>query len=138
VITLKQFIVGKWNLAVYQNDKPAYQSEATNLEALTDYLRREGRRRRDVVMFDRYVGRASALLMTLCRPTKVYAGVISDGGAEIFEQSNIPFEAGETVNWLTGRASADMCRFEKLAQGRTAEELWCILNKHGNIAKAPG
>lgn len=123
MFTRDQFLSSTASLVVFHGDEIAFESDASDLRPLVTYLGQIEPSGDDVTIFDRYVGRAAALLMTLVEPIKVYTGVISDGGAAVLEQFSIPFEASERVAYLMGVASADMCRWEKAAIGRSAEEL---------------
>lgn len=82
-----------------------------------------------IIIYDKYIGRAAALLMTKLNPVKVYTPVISKFGREIFEQYHIDFQADKEVTYLMGIASDDMCRWEKLTVGKSPDEFWAMLNE---------
>lgn len=127
--TLRQFLDSDLSLVIYDGDLELFSSRASNLEPLVAFMEKDVPAGNALVVFDRYVGRAAALLISGLKPQKVYTGVISDGGVLVFEEAGIVFEARERAKFLMGVASEDMCRWEKLAQGKSADELLVELKK---------
>lgn len=126
--TLAEFLETDLSLIIYDDGRELFRSTASNLEPLVAFLKMGINTRGAVTVFDRYVGRAAALLISTLRAKKVYTGVISEGGAVVFEETGLEFEAGERAKYLMGVASADMCRWEKMAVGKTPQELLAALN----------
>ena len=129
MFTKDQFLGSTASLVVYHGEEAAFESDASDLRGLVTYLGQTELGRNDVTIFDRYIGRAAALLMTLIKPIKVNTGTISEGGAAVLEEHTIPFEADEKVTYLMGVASEGMCRWEKMAVGKSSEELLTELQK---------
>ncbi|MCK4632789.1 MAG: DUF1893 domain-containing protein [candidate division Zixibacteria bacterium] len=123
MFTKDQFLSSTASLIVFHGDEVAFESDDSDLRPLVAYLGQTELGRNDVTMFDRYVGRAAALLMSRIKPIKVNTGTISEGGAVVLDEHAIPFEAKEKVTYLMGVASQDMCRWEKMAVGKSSEEL---------------
>jgi hypothetical protein len=125
--TLKEFLDGPDALAVYCENELVFQSRAGGLKPLLDLLRTfeaEKDRLGLCLLYDRFVGRAAALLISRVRPTLVLTGVVSEGGAETLTEHKIAFEAGKSVKYLMGIASEGMCRWEKMSLGMTADDFW--------------
>ncbi len=123
--TLDEFIDSKWSFVVYHGDRIVFSSQESDLHPLMEYFAHSGpMETADIILFDRYIGRAAALLMTLAKPRHVYTGTISEGGIETLDKASIPFESRERVKWLMGVASKDMCRWEKLALGKTPQDFY--------------
>jgi hypothetical protein len=127
--TLASFLETGLSLIVYREGMVVFESSDSDLRPLVTYIRTHGTHDEKVVIFDKYVGRAAALLMGLIRPHHVYAGVISQSGAEELKESGIAFDAGREVKYLMDVASEGMCRWEKMAVGKTADELLAELRK---------
>ena len=130
MITLEEFNISQKSLVVYHGAKKVFESNASDLEPLMRYTEQFGTDQSEPTIFDKYTGRAAALIMTLIGPLKVYTGIISEGGAKVFDENGIPFEAGEQVDYLMGVASKDMCRWEKMSLGKSPQELLDTLNAH--------
>ena len=123
MFTRDQFLSSIASLVIYHADEIAFESDDSDLRGLVAYLQQTELGRDDVTIFDRYVGRAAALLMSRIKPIKVNTGTISEGGAAVLDEQAIPFESTAKVTFLMGVASKDMCRWEKMAVGKSAEEL---------------
>lgn len=122
MLTLNEFAQGDRNFVVVVDGKEVFSSTRSDLIPILDYLDSERTGHKDAVLFDRYIGRAAALLMTMLKPAMICTPVISKGGRAVFEEFQIAFEATEMVEYLMGVASDGMCRWEKLAQGKSPSE----------------
>lgn len=125
--TYDRFIKSKWSLAVIADRRIVFRSQASAIRPLIRYLREKPDTLEPVTIYDKYVGRAAALLMVLVKPAKVYTPVISEGGAQTLEAHKIPFKADRQVKYLMGLASDEMCRWEKMTIGKTPDEFWAML-----------
>lgn len=126
--TLNQFKNSRWSLVVYCAERAVFRSEASDLRPLIRYVKQVGRKYNSVTVFDKYIGRAAALLLAMIEPDMVYVGTLSNGGAEALNQHRIKFHADNRVEYLMGIASEQMCQWEKLAIDKTPEQLWELLN----------
>jgi hypothetical protein len=129
VDTLAEFNHSDWNFVVYSGEDRVFESRQSDLRALVRFLQDRTDDARPVTFFDRYVGRAAALLMVIAEPTRVYAGIVSAGGRKVLEQHGIALEAGQDVDYLMGVASENMCRWEKLAVDKSPGELLTELER---------
>ncbi|MCP4686346.1 MAG: DUF1893 domain-containing protein [bacterium] len=127
--TLQEFLDSDLSLVIYVADKEEFRSRASDLEPLVKFLDDSTPSNERPVVFDRYVGRAAALLVSTLKPEKVHTGVISEAGAQVLDDARIPYEAREQARYLMGVASEDMCRWEKLSMGKSPEELLSELRK---------
>ncbi len=135
--SLEEFLAGTDSLAVYDSDgELIFRSDKSDLRPLIDLLRADAAKncRQCLCVYDRYVGRAAALLLYRISPAKVITSVISKGGALTLKENEIVFEAGEQVEYLMGVASAGMCRWEKMAMGRSSDEFWKELQSMPEIS----
>jgi uncharacterized protein DUF1893 len=127
--TLRQFLDSDLSLVIYKGGQELFNSKASDLEPLVQFLESARPADKGLVVFDRFVGRAAALLISTLEPEKVYTGVISENGAQVLDDASIPFEAHEKAKYLMGLASDDMCRWEKLSLGKSPEQLLSELKK---------
>ena len=127
--TFDEFAKSEWSLVVCKEGTAFFRSKDSDLEPLVRYLAEHETNSENVTVYDKYTGRAAALLMALVMPDMVYTGTISDGGVEVLNEHNIRFQAGDRVRYLMGIASDGMCRWEKMAVGKTPLELLGELRK---------
>ncbi|MFH1688525.1 MAG: DUF1893 domain-containing protein [bacterium] len=121
-----RFQKSPWSLVVLSGGRMVFKSRAKAIEPLLRYLNTNPPPLADAVIYDKYVGRAAALLMTLVGPIVVKTPIISDGGAAALLEHEIAFEAGRQVKWPMGVASENMCYWEKLAMGKSPREFLAI------------
>jgi hypothetical protein len=125
--TLQKFAESKWSLVVYQQCNAIFRSQASGIRPLITYINRYGTKKSGLVIFDKNVGRAAALLMILIKPKKIYTSVISKKGLKALNESKIDYFANKRVKYLKGIASDDICKWEKLATGKKPLTFWRIV-----------
>lgn len=66
---------------------------------------------------DKIVGKAAALLFALAGVAEVYAGVMSEGAVEVFEQNGIRHSCGMLVPAIINRKGDGICPMEAAVAG---------------------
>lgn len=127
-MTILEFENSRFNLIALIGDKVVFESNAKALVPLMNFISKN-LTSKDLIVFDRIVGRAAALLFTLVMPKKIYTPIISKKGKEILEKYGIEFEAEKIVDMIMDFASEESCKWEKLAIGKSAKELYELLAK---------
>ncbi len=122
-----KFVESRWSLVILSEDRVVFRSTASAIKPLIRFLKSDYKRYSQIIIYDKYVGRAAALLMALIRPQKVYTPVLSEGGEETLTKYGIPFKALKKVKYLMGMASDEMCRWEKMTIGKSPEVFWDML-----------
>ncbi|KAA3634314.1 MAG: DUF1893 domain-containing protein [Calditrichaeota bacterium] len=127
-MTLSEFQKSGKSLSIYSGTEEIFSSDKDALEPLVEFIQSDATYE-NLVIFDKYIGRAAAMLMTLINPQKVYTPIISQFGREVLQNKSIRYEAEKEVEFLMGVASDSMCRWEKISVGKTAEDLLEMLKK---------
>jgi len=127
--TLSQFVKSGWSLVIYKQKRVFFRSQASDLKPLINYIKNKGLPKEELVIFDKYVGRAAALLIILIKPMKLYTPVISQGGFVVLKNKKISFEYMKKVKYLMNIASNAMCQWEKLAQNKSARTFLNLVKK---------
>jgi hypothetical protein len=117
---LNDFLASDWSLLVYHDNRLLFSSRESDLIGLSEYLRQPDRPS-EIEIFDRFVGRAAAMLMSLAGATAVRTGVLSHSAREFLAALNIPVECREEARYLMDHASEGMCRWEKMAKDMSPE-----------------
>lgn len=134
-MTIREFKESGKSLLIMSQGKIVYESDLNALEPLLDFLRsnqnliKSDNSDKEFLIFDKFVGRAAAFLMTFLSPKKVYAVTISQFGREVFDKYKIEYKFEDEVKYLMGVASDKMCKWEKLTVDMTPEDFWQYLNK---------
>jgi hypothetical protein len=127
-MTKEQFLQSDYNLVIAKDGEALFFSRASDLLGLISYLKSDSPAK-SVAIFDRYVGRSAALLMILLEPTYIFAETISEPGIAVLRDTRVEPEYSRLVPLLMGHESESMCRFEKLALDKTAEQLLIELSR---------
>lgn len=73
----------------------------------------QGRDYRGWIAADKVVGRAAAYLYVSLRVDGVYAELLSDGAAEVFDRYGVPYEAGTRVEAILNQPRTALCPMER-------------------------
>lgn len=79
---------------------------------------------------DKIVGKASALLFVLCGVTAVYAKVISEAAAKVFEKHGLSYEYGQMTPFIKNRTDTGLCPMETAVQNEDDPKRALILLKN--------
>lgn len=124
---LEKFTKSHWHLVVVSCQKRIFQSKARGPNPLIIYIKKFARKFVHLVVYDKIVGRAAALLLVNLKPKKVYTPIISQGGVFVLKKYKIPFEAKNRVKYITDIASKELCQWEKLAKNKTPAAFWKLV-----------
>ena len=123
------FLASNDTLRVYKGDKLLFASNKDRLLPLLEYIDKFSPHEKGIVVFDRVVGNAAALLLTkvLCR--EVYSPLGSELGVRTLSSFGISCHFTETVPCIQNETGDDMCPMEKLSLGKQPEEFYQVLMK---------
>ena len=126
---LVQFANSDDSLRVYDHDKLIFQSRKEKLVPLLDYLRNFVPRVKGVVVIDRVVGNAAALLLKEASCTEVYGLLGSRLAAQTLDNFGIRHHFYRVVANILNGAGSDICPMEKLSIGKTPEEFYAAVRQ---------
>lgn len=109
----KQLLGGSISLAVVNGDK-VFTSELRGVNALLNLLDND----KDCILrggsvADKIVGKAAALLMCYGKVNAVYAEVLSETAAKVFENNKIEYSFGKMTANIINRSGDDICPMEQ-------------------------
>lgn len=90
-----------------------YYSYENGIKPIINKLNEDKMFFKDLIVADKIVGKASAMLLTLSGVKEVYAQVMSISGKNILEQNNIVFHYETLTDYIINRKGDDMCPMEK-------------------------
>jgi hypothetical protein len=122
-----KFVTSSNTLCVYKGDKLIFSSEKDMLLPLIEYLGKYGSRHRNVVIFDKILGRASALLCVKARCREVYSPLGSQLGADVLAKRGIKYHLTRTVPCIQKPDGTQMCPLEALSIGKDPEEFYQLV-----------
>jgi hypothetical protein len=119
---LREFGASRDALWVYQGTKLIFQSRKKRLLPLLDYIEDFVPQTEGVIIYDRIVGNAAALLLKKALCLTVYSPVASQAAVRSLEKSGISYHFGSIVTYI--QVGNGICPMEKLAEGKSPDEFY--------------
>jgi hypothetical protein len=120
----QDFLAGDDTLRVYRDEKPVFFSQKDRLLPLMDYSAEHGRAGKPVVIFDKVMGNAAALLVTRLNCAEVFSPLGSELAVKTLEKYGIKYHLDETVPYICRPDGQRMCPMEELSLGKSPEEFY--------------
>ena len=114
---------------VYHQSKLIFKSEKEQLRPLLEYIDKFSSQVQGVVIFDRIVGNAAALLLKKASCREIYSPLGSDIAARTLSEQGIKYHFSRTVPYIMNKAGDDICPMEKLSLGKSSEEFFQHLRR---------
>jgi hypothetical protein len=127
---LNQFVSSEYTLWVYSRDKLIFQSSKEGLVPLLDYIHNFVPHTKGVVVFDRVVGNAAALLLKEALCTEVYSFLGSELAIQSLDGFGIKYYFSKVVTRILNNLGNDICPMEKLSLGKSPEEFYKAVRRY--------
>lgn len=124
-----EFMASNDTLRVYQEGRLVFASGKERLLPLVEYIEKPAPCEKDVVVFDRIVGNAAALLLKKIFCREICSALGSELAARTLSDFGISYHFAETVPYIQNNAGDDMCPMEKLSLNKTPEEFYQALRE---------
>ncbi len=128
-----RFLMGSDTLQVYKGSKLLFASNKDRLLPLLEYINRFAHYHQ-VVIFDKIMGNAAALLAVKASCRQVYGPLGSQLAIKTLDKYHIKYHLTETVPCIQKPNGEYMCPMEKLSMNREPEEFYELIR---NAIKAP-
>ncbi|MFC2020254.1 DUF1893 domain-containing protein [Chloroflexota bacterium] len=124
-----QFLISGDTLRVYEDSKLLFSSEKDGLLPLLEYIDGPDSSHRQVVIFDRIIGNAAALLSVLASCREVFSPLGSQLAVQTLGKHRIDYHITEIVPYIQQANREDMCPMEKLSLDKGPEEFYEALKR---------
>ncbi|MFC1901239.1 DUF1893 domain-containing protein [Chloroflexota bacterium] len=124
-----EFLSSDNTLRVYSEDKLIFSSDKDRLLPLLEYLSTFSPRREQVVVFDKIVGNAAALLLVIADCREIYSPLGSQLAIKTLDKYGIKHNFLETVPFIQQANKVDMCPMEQLSLDKTPEEFHQVMKE---------
>ena len=114
-------------LRVYREAKLVFSSQKDRLLPLLEYIGKPSYSREPVIIFDKIMGNAAALLSVKACASEVYSPLGSQLAIKTLERYGIKYHLGQIVHCIQKPGTAEMCPMEKLSLNRQPEEFYGIM-----------
>ncbi len=129
-----RFVDSSDTFRAYHKGKLVFKSKKDRLIPLLEYIDTFVPRVQGVVIFDRIVGNAAALLLKKAFCLEIYSPLGSKIAARTLTEQGIKYYFSRTVPYIVNKAGDDICPMEKLSLGKNSEEFFqamCQLRSKG-------
>ena len=126
----EEFLTGQDTLRIYKDERLLFASRKERLMPLLEYMEHFAPYEEGVVVFDRVVGNAAALLLKTIRCREVFSELGSENAMHTLDTFGIKYHFNETVPFIENDSRQDMCPMEKLSLGESPEEFYLALKRH--------
>lgn len=119
-----EFLASDNTLQVYKDGELIFSSDEDRLLPLLEYISRFATYQQQVVVFDKIMGNAAALLSIKADCQEVYSPLGSEIAVRTLEQYGINYQINEIVPYIRQADSEEMCPMEKLSLDKSPEEFY--------------
>jgi len=118
------FLSSDDTLRIYRDETLIFSSEKERLLPLMEYLAENKPVETPVIIFDKVIGNAAALLAVKANCREAYSPLGSDIAIKTLGKHNIEYHLTEIVPYITRPDGKGMCPMEKLSIGKEPEEFY--------------
>jgi hypothetical protein len=119
-----KFLTSDNTLQVYEGNKLVFSSSKDRLLPLLEYLEQFASDHHGVVIFDKIIGNAAALLCIKARCREVFSPLGSQLAVKTLEKYGIKYHFNRIIPCIQRADGEDMCPMEKLSLHKSPEEFY--------------
>ncbi len=125
-----EFLASNNTLQIYKDKKLLFSSNKNGLLPLLEYIDRFAPHYQPVVIFDKIMGNAAALLSIKANCREVYSPLGSQLAVKTLDKYGIKYHLSEISPCIQKPDSEDMCPMEKLSINKEPEEFYEIIRNN--------
>jgi hypothetical protein len=118
------FLASDDTLRIYRDGTLVFSSKKDRLLPLMEYLAAHGPGEQPVIIFDKIMGNAAALLAVKADCREVFSPLGSELGIKTLKKYGIKYHLNETVPYIMRPDGKEMCPMERLSIGKGPEEFY--------------
>ena len=119
-----EFLISSDTLRVYKGNKLLFASNKDRLLPLLEYIDRFASYHRRIVVFDKIMGNAAALLCVKAACQEVYSPLGSQLAANTLDKYGIRYHLTQIVPYIRKPRSEEMCPMETLSMDKMPDEFY--------------
>jgi len=119
-----EFLGSGDTLRVYDDDRLVFSSAKDRLLPIIEYIDRLAPHYNKVIIFDKIMGNAAALLSVKAGSREIYSPLGSQIAVRTLEQYGVKYYLAEIAPYIQKPGGEDMCPMEKLSLGKEPEEFY--------------
>ncbi len=119
-----EFLLSSDTLRVYEGNQLIFSSTKDRLLPLLEYIDRFAPHQQPVIILDKIMGNAAALLSVEANCREVYSPLGSQLAVKTLDKYGIKYQLTEIVPYIQKPNGDDMCPMEKLSIDKEPEEFY--------------
>ena len=123
----EEFISSTDTLRVYEDDVLVFSSAKERLLALLEYIEVSAGNHQGVVILDKVMGNAAALLAIKARCREVYSPLGSKLAIKTLDKYAIKHYIEQVVPYIQQDHQEEMCPMERLSIGKNPKEFYVVM-----------
>ena len=123
----KEFKMSQDTLWIYYGRERVFQSDKAILAPLIEYIAKPRSNQEPVIILDKVMGNAAALLSIKAGARWIYSPLGSRLASRTLSNHKIEYYLENIVPFILARNGEDICPMEKLSQGKGPEEFYQII-----------
>jgi hypothetical protein len=127
ISTYNDFLKSNDTLRVYVGNMLAFASKKERLLPMLDYLDAYGAVCQSVVIYDKVMGNAAALLAVRANASEVYSPLGSENAVKTLTSHHITYHLDKIVPCIMRDDGQDICPMEKLSLGKSPEQFYKVM-----------
>jgi hypothetical protein len=125
----KDFISSDDTLRIYRDKKLVFSSKKERLLPLMEYIASHETRQEKIILYDKVMGNAAALLAVVANAGEVYSPLGSEIGVNTLFSYDIKYHIDRIVPYIVPDDGRGMCPMEKLSIDKGPEEFHRIMKE---------
>jgi hypothetical protein len=121
------FFAGDDTLRIYRGKKLVFASQKDRLLPLMDYIAAHETGQGPLLVYDKIMGNAAALLSVVVKADEVYSPLGSELAVKTLEKHGIRYYLENLVPFIMRDDGKGMCPMEQLSIGKVPEEFYQIM-----------
>ena len=117
----EKFVKNDLGLEIWSGNKVIFFSKKESVRGLLEFIEKYGKQYKDLIIFDKKVGNAVALLCAYLDAKEIYGKVGSELAAKTLKEFNIKYYFSKTIPNILNKDETDLCPMEKMSSSKTPE-----------------
>jgi hypothetical protein len=123
----RQFVESGDSLWVFEGDKLVFTSSEKMLLPMLRYIKESCNSKAGIVIFDKIIGNAAALLMVIAGCHEAWSPLASRLALSTLDANAIKYHIDTVVPVIQKAGTEDICPMERLSTGKDPQGLYALL-----------
>jgi hypothetical protein len=124
-----EFLRSADTFRVYKGSRLLFTSRKDKLAPMVEYIENHAPYKESIIVYDRIVGNAAALLLKTIRCRLVLSELGSENAIKTLKSARIGYHFNEIVDCIMNDSGQDMCPMERLSLGKNPDEFFRALKE---------